>query len=60
MTIEIKTGKTYTCNSCDWQITMEYRRGTVTNDTLFALHRKAHNYGDGYFCNTCKAEVASS
>jgi len=53
---------TYRCSTCDKTWVLEWVRGSVTNETLFPLHREAPNRGNGHTCNACgdnvKKEVA--
>jgi DNA-directed RNA polymerase subunit RPC12/RpoP len=53
----IEKTKIYRCATCNKSWTLEWIRGSVTNASLFALHREAPNRGEGHTCKTCSGEV---
>lgn len=53
----IEKTKTYICKKCSKTWILEYVRGTVTNASLFQLHREAYDYGFGLICNDCAGQV---
>lgn len=53
----IEKTKTYICKKCDKTWLLEWVRGSVTNATLFPLHREAPNHGLGHIHNDCGGHV---